>query len=70
MCIGAMRETIFLILGIKEAFKQLKQAFTKVPILRHFDLECHIQIKTDAFGCVIGEDLSQLTSDYLTFNQG
>ena len=24
------------------AFTQLKQAFTKAPILRHFDLECHI----------------------------
>ena len=40
----------YLIPGAKRAFTQLRQAFTKVPILRDFDLECHIRIKTDAWG--------------------
>ena len=45
----------------KRAFTQLRQAFTKAPILRHFDPECHIQIETDALGYAIGRVLSQLT---------
>ena len=28
-------------------FTKLRKAFTKTPILQHFDLECHIQIETD-----------------------
>ena len=32
------------------AFTQLKQAFNKALILQHFDLECHLQIETDASG--------------------
>ena len=49
----------------KRAFTQLRQAFTKAPILRHFDLECHIQIETDASGYAIGGVLGQLTLDNL-----
>ena len=36
--------------GAKQAFTQSTQAFTKTPILRHFDSKCHIQIQTDASG--------------------
>ena len=42
----------------KQAFIQLKQAFIQAPILRHFDLKCHIQIKTDVSGYAIGRVLS------------
>ena len=47
------------------AFTQLRKAFTKAPILRHFDLKCHIRIETDALGYTIGRVLSQLTLDNL-----
>ena len=32
----------FLTLGAREAFNHLRLAFTKAPILQHFDLKCHI----------------------------
>ena len=51
--IGAKREPTFLTPGIKEIFNQLRQAFTKARILRHFDLECHIWIETNPLGNVI-----------------
>ena len=44
--------------------------FTEAPILQYFDPECHIRIETDALGYAIGGVLSQLTSDYLTSDQG
>ena len=44
------------------AFNRLQLAFTKGPILRHFDPECHIRIETDASGYAIGGVLSQLVS--------
>ena len=47
------------------AFTQLRQAFNKAPILRHFDSECHIRIETNASGYAIGGVLSQLTLDNL-----
>ena len=50
--------TGYLTPGAKRAFTQLRQAFIKAPILRHFDLECHIQIETDASGYAIGGVLS------------
>ncbi len=34
--------TDFLTPEAKEAFIHLRKAFTKAPILRHFDQECHI----------------------------
>ena len=40
--IGATRESTFLNPGAKKTFNQLRQAFTKAPILRHFDSECHM----------------------------
>ena len=64
--IGATGEPTFLTPGAREAFNQLRQAFTKAPILRHFDPEYHIRIETDASGYAIGGVLSQLTSDHLT----
>ena len=56
--IGAMGEPTFLTPSAREAFYQLRQAFTKAPILRHFDPECHIRIETDASGYAIGGVLS------------
>ena len=70
MRIGATGEPTFLTPGAREAFNQLRQAFTEAPILRHFDPECHIRIETDASGYAIGGVLSQLTSDHLTSDQG
>ena len=52
------KATGYLTSNAKQAFTQLMQAFTKVPILRHFDLECHIRIETDVSGYAIGEVLS------------
>ena len=47
------------------AFTQLRQEFTKVLILHYFDLQCCIQIQTDASGYAIGGVLNELTSDNL-----
>ena len=47
----------------KRAFDQLCQAFTKVPILQHFDLEQYIRVETNASGHAIGKVLSQLTNN-------
>ena len=52
----------FLTPDARTAFNRLQLAFTEAPIFRHFDLECHIQIETDALGYAIGGVLSQLTS--------
>ena len=68
--LGATGEPTFLTPDAREAFNQLRQAFTEAPILRQFDPECHIRIETDASGYAMGGVLSQLTSDYLTSNQG
>ena len=40
----------FLIFKAKLALVRLRQTFTEAPILYHFDLECYIQIETDASG--------------------
>ena len=58
-----MEEPKFLTSDAKEAFNRLRQAFTKAPILRHFDPECHIRIETNVSGYTIGGVLSQLTSN-------
>ena len=68
--LGATGEPTFLTPDAREAFNQLRQAFTEAPILRHFDPEGHIRIETDASGYAIGGVLSQLTSDHLTSDQG
>ena len=64
--IRAMGEPTFLTSSAREGFNQLRQAFTKAPIFRHFDPECHIRIETNASGYAKGGVLSQLISDYLT----
>ena len=59
------RATGCLISDARQAFSQLRQAFTKTVILRDFDLECHIQIETDASSYAISGVLSQLILDNL-----
>ena len=54
-------EPSFLTPDARRAFTQLRQAFTKAPILQHFDPERYIRIKTDASGYAIGGILSQMT---------
>ena len=61
-----LEEPQFLTFKAKEAFNRLRQAFTKAPILQHFDPECHIQIETDASGYAIGGVPSQLTPNQMT----
>ena len=46
----------------RSTFNRLRLAFTKAPILRYFDPECHIRIETDASSYAIGGVLSQLAS--------
>ena len=58
MHIKATEKPLFLTPSARETFNQLKQAFTKVPILQHFDPECHIRIETNASGYAIGGVLS------------
>ena len=50
-----LEEPKFLTFNAKEAFNRLRQAFTKVSILRHFDLEYFIRIETNVSGYTIGE---------------
>ena len=56
------RATSYLTLNARQAFTQLRQVFTKAPILRHFDPECYIRIETNASNYAIGGVLSQLTN--------
>ena len=51
-------EPSFLTPEARWAFNCLQLAFTKAPIIWHFDLKCYIQIKTDALGYAIGDVLS------------
>ncbi len=50
-------------LKAKKAFIYLRKAFTKVLMLRHFDLECHIRIKINVLRYTIGGVLSKMTLD-------
>ena len=61
--IGAIEESNFLTPNAKKAFNHLRVAFIKAPILRHFNLGSHIQIKTNTSGYAIGGVLSQLHLD-------
>ena len=61
--IGATGEPNFLTPNAKKAFNHLWLAFIEAPILRHFDLESHIRIETDASGYAIGGVSSQLNLD-------
>ena len=58
--IGAIEESNFLIPDAKKAFNHLWLAFIKAPILRHFDPESHIRIKTKALRYAINGVLNQL----------
>ena len=62
--IGATKEPTFLTPNAKKAFNQLRLAFIKVPILRHFDPESHIRIKINASGYAIAGVLSQLNLNF------
>ena len=53
-----VEEPSFLTLDARQAFTQLRQAFTEAPILQHFDPEHHIRIKTDAPDHAMGGILS------------
>ncbi len=57
--------TDFLTLGAKKAFIYLQKAFIGALFLRHFDLEHHIWIETDALGYTIGRVLSQMILNHL-----
>ena len=48
---------------LKKAFNHLWLAFIEALILRHFNLECHIRIETDASDYALGRVLSQLNLD-------
>ena len=48
----------FLTSEARSAFNRSWLAFTKAPILWHFDPKCHILIETDALGYAIGSVLS------------
>ena len=58
------KNPVFLTVDTRQAFIQLKQTFTEVLILNHFDLERHIWIETDISSYTIGGILSQLTLDF------
>ena len=61
--VHGVKEPSFLSPNVRQAFTQLRQAFTKAPILQHFDPERHIQIETNASSYAIGGVLSQITSE-------
>ena len=54
-----MEEPSFLIPNTRRVFTQLRQAFTKAPILWHFDYEQYIRIEINASGYAIGGVFSQ-----------
>ena len=58
-----VEEPSFLTLKARQAFTQLRQMFTKAPILQYFDSEHHIWIEINAFVYAIGNVLSQITSE-------
>ena len=60
---SAKKVSNYLTPDAKRAFDQLRQAFTKVPILQHFDPEQYIRVEIDVSGHIIGKLLSQLSND-------
>ena len=52
---GATEGPIFFTLDTRKAFNQLRQVFTKAPILQHFDPECHIRIEINMSSYAIGK---------------
>lgn len=59
----APKAKLFLTPKARQAFTQLKQAFTEGLILHHFNSKRYIYIRTDTSGYVLGGALSQLTLD-------
>ena len=57
--------TGYLTANAKQAFTQLRQAFTKALILQHFDPKYHIRIENDVSDYAIGRVLSRLTLNNL-----
>ncbi len=55
--------TTFFTAKTRLAFTQLRQAFTKAPILHNFYSDCHIFIKADTSWYAIGTFPSQLIPD-------
>ena len=47
----------------KKTLDQLRQAFNKAPILKHFDPEQYIRVETEVSGYAIGGVLSQLINN-------
>ena len=62
--VGA-RDFRYLIPDVKKVFNHLRHAFTKAPILQHFDPERYIRVKTNTSGHTIIWVLNQLTLDDL-----
>ena len=44
----------------KKTFRRLREAFTKAPLLCHFDLELFIRVETDALDFDLADILIQL----------
>ena len=57
--------TDFFTFQAKKTFTHLQKAFTKIPILHHFDLECYICIGTNTLGYAISRILNEITLDHL-----
>ena len=60
----AVDDFAFLTLEAKLAFLRLRQAFTEVHILHHFDPECYIWIKIDSSDYAIDSILSELILEF------
>ena len=58
--IGATEKPNFLTPNVKKTFNHFRLVFIKASIFRHFDLESHIWIETDASSYAVSGMLSQL----------
>lgn len=63
--LGEEFETRFFTSGARLVFAKLRQTFRPASVLRHFDLECHIQMKIDILDYAISKISYQLTLDGL-----
>jgi ferredoxin len=50
-------------LAMRQSFAQLREAFTKAPVLAHFDPARPIRLETDASGFAIASIISQQQDD-------
>ena len=58
------KNPIFLTTNARKGFTWLRQMFTKIPILSHFDPEYYIRVEINTSDYAIRGILSQLTSDF------